>query len=258
MGARLLQRTSRRLNLTDEGQAYYEASVRLLGEVDAAESAIGRGAISPGGRHTSGAIGRFRPHVCRAAAARILCLLSGSCSRRQRLGAARQSVRGRAHVAICIAFLSYSTLLARRILSMGVVTVASPEDLRQFRRALDFLLISNVTRPSSLHTAAFRDPGCSKVPPASSRSGLWGPLGQMTPNISAQRSGPGSASRTILAGSWPRILPQAQFSRCSATSHRIPIIDAVYPGARIVPAKVKVFVDFLAQVFAREPSLRIR
>ena len=49
LGARLLQRTSRRLNLTDEGQAYYEASVRLLGEVDAAESAIGRGAISPGG-----------------------------------------------------------------------------------------------------------------------------------------------------------------------------------------------------------------
>ena len=49
LGARLLQRTSRRLNLTDEGQAYYEASVRLLGEVDAAESAIGRGTVSPAG-----------------------------------------------------------------------------------------------------------------------------------------------------------------------------------------------------------------
>ena len=76
LGARLLQRTSRRLNLTDEGQAYYEASVRLLGEVDAAEIRDRTGRDFSRGRHTSGAIGRFRPHVCRAAAARILCLLS--------------------------------------------------------------------------------------------------------------------------------------------------------------------------------------
>jgi LysR family transcriptional regulator, regulator for bpeEF and oprC len=35
-------------------------------------------------------------------------------------------------------------------------------------------------------------------------------------------------------------------------------IHAVYPNDRIVPAMVKVFVDFLARVFADEPSLRIR
>jgi LysR family transcriptional regulator, regulator for bpeEF and oprC len=35
-------------------------------------------------------------------------------------------------------------------------------------------------------------------------------------------------------------------------------IHAVYPSGRIIPAKVKAFVDFLARVFAEEPSLRIR
>jgi hypothetical protein len=97
--------------------------------------------------------------------------------------------------------------------------------------------VSNATRPSSLRPAAFRDPGCSKVPPASPRSGLWGQLGQMTPNISAQRSGPGSASRTIPAGSSPRISPQAQFSRCSATSHRIPIRSRGLSGGEDRPGE---------------------
>ena len=40
LDARLLNRTTRRLSLTEAGQAFYERSVQLLAELDEAESAV--------------------------------------------------------------------------------------------------------------------------------------------------------------------------------------------------------------------------
>ena len=40
LGAQLLRRTTRSLNLTDTGQAFYERSVRILADLEEAESAV--------------------------------------------------------------------------------------------------------------------------------------------------------------------------------------------------------------------------
>ena len=132
LGARLLQRTSRRLNLTDEGQAYYEASVRLLGEVDAAKSAIGRGTVSPAGVirvALSAGFGRMYvvPRLPEFFARYPDLAVDVNVSERH-----VNLIEDGLDVAIRIGFLADSTLLARRIGSMGVVTVGSPECLRQF------------------------------------------------------------------------------------------------------------------------------
>ena len=50
LGARLLQRTTRRLSLTDAGQAYYERCVQLLADLEEAEAAAGVAAASPKGK----------------------------------------------------------------------------------------------------------------------------------------------------------------------------------------------------------------
>jgi DNA-binding transcriptional LysR family regulator len=50
LGARLLNRTTRRLSLTDEGQAYYQRSTHILAEIDEAERAVSRLHASPRGR----------------------------------------------------------------------------------------------------------------------------------------------------------------------------------------------------------------
>ena len=47
--ARLLHRTSRTLSLTEAGQIYYEAAVRLLSDLDDTEQAVGRGQTQPSG-----------------------------------------------------------------------------------------------------------------------------------------------------------------------------------------------------------------
>lgn len=50
LGARLLNRTTRRLSLTETGQAYYERCVQLLADIGEAEALAGAAAASPSGR----------------------------------------------------------------------------------------------------------------------------------------------------------------------------------------------------------------
>lgn len=72
LGVRLFQRTTRSLNLTEDGQAYYERCVRALAELDAGLSVLDSGKGEPVGtlRVTSA------PRYCSAATAR-----RRSCSR---------------------------------------------------------------------------------------------------------------------------------------------------------------------------------
>jgi len=49
LGVRLLNRTTRTLSLTDDGQSYYEHCRRILGDIDEAEARVGRRRIAPSG-----------------------------------------------------------------------------------------------------------------------------------------------------------------------------------------------------------------
>src|SRR5579864_7695093 len=49
LGAQLLMRTSRSLSLTEAGHDFYESAVRLISDLEAAESRIGSGQASPSG-----------------------------------------------------------------------------------------------------------------------------------------------------------------------------------------------------------------
>src|SRR5580704_12514247 len=49
LGAQLLRRTSRSQTVTEAGRDFYESAVRLVGDLEAAESRVGRGQASPSG-----------------------------------------------------------------------------------------------------------------------------------------------------------------------------------------------------------------
>ena len=49
LGAQLLRRTSRSLALTEAGQSFYEAALRVIADLDTAESLVGRGRSAPSG-----------------------------------------------------------------------------------------------------------------------------------------------------------------------------------------------------------------
>src|ERR1700745_3714922 len=50
LGTKLLQRTTRRVNVTPEGAAYYESALRLLGDLDDMDEGAARARAQPRGR----------------------------------------------------------------------------------------------------------------------------------------------------------------------------------------------------------------
>ena len=50
LGIKLLQRTTRRVNLTPEGAAYFERAIRLIAELEEMDEQATRARISPSGR----------------------------------------------------------------------------------------------------------------------------------------------------------------------------------------------------------------
>jgi LysR family transcriptional regulator for bpeEF and oprC len=63
LGAKLLNRTTRRVSVTSDGAAYYERCVRILADVEDTESALGRTKSSPGGRLRIDVPGTFASRV---------------------------------------------------------------------------------------------------------------------------------------------------------------------------------------------------
>jgi LysR family transcriptional regulator for bpeEF and oprC len=258
LGAQLLQRTSRGLSLTDAGQAYYENCVRLLGEIEAVESSVGRGQTSPSGvvRVTlSAGFGRMYvvPRLPAFFAQYPDLTVDFEISERH-----VNLIEDGIDVAIRIGFLSDSTLRARRIGSAQAVTVASPAYLETFgepttpadleRHAAVVFMFRGAPRPWEFKgpsgAIAIQPKGGIRTNDAEHiRAAVRASLGiahnagwLFAPDIAS------GAVRVLLGGYAPNLYP----------------IHAVHPGGRIVPTKVKAFIDFVARVCAEEPSLRIR
>lgn len=64
LGVRLMQRSSRRLTLTEEGSIYYERCVAIIADVDDANSAVGQGQREVRGQlHVSAAVDMGRQYI---------------------------------------------------------------------------------------------------------------------------------------------------------------------------------------------------
>ena len=142
LGAQLLRRTTRRLNLTDSGQSFYERSARILADLDEAESAI---AQEHGELH-----GTLKVALPLSFGLRHMCKPVAEFSRRHPrvtfdldLNDRRIDLIGEgADLAVRIGRLADSSLIARRLFDARTVIVASqayldqhgtprePEDLR--------------------------------------------------------------------------------------------------------------------------------
>ena len=131
LGARLLQRTTRRLQLTAEGEAFYARARPILAAMDEAEAEVAEAGASPRGllRLYSGSI--FGTHQLAPAIPRFLELhpavgLDLTISD-QPLGAMQEGV----DLAIRIGPLVESSLVARRICNLERVICASPSYLER-------------------------------------------------------------------------------------------------------------------------------
>ena len=129
LGARLLSRTTRRLSLTEEGQAFYHRVLPILAEVEEAEASVSLSTNEPRGLlriNTSSAFGQYQ----------IVPMIPGLLERYPKLqvqltmtDSIVNLVEEGFDVAVRIGVLTDSSLIARKLGIPRRVVVASPEYL---------------------------------------------------------------------------------------------------------------------------------
>lgn len=125
LGARLVNRTTRRLTLTAEGEAFYERARRILAEIDEAERLAG-GQDRPTGRVRINTSASYATHVLQPALGGFLDLYPGVDIELIQTDAVVDLVSERADVAIRAGPLQNSSLMARKLGDTRLIFVASP------------------------------------------------------------------------------------------------------------------------------------
>lgn len=252
LDARLLNRSTRRISLTDNGRAYYERSLLLLAELEEMEEMVGNAAVNPrgvlrltasiafGASHLAPALGEFaRQHPSMKfdlqLADRTLDLVEEGLD-----------------LAIRIGQPGNQNLVARRIGSVGLLTCASPAYLDAHgeprhpeelcRHAC--LAYSYAPTPNAWR---FRRSGEAEFT-VGFEATIAANNGVALAEIAAAGSGVTRAPDFILAplveqGRLRRILPEWDDTSLP--------ISAMYPSRRHLSARVRSFVSFLEAWLAR-------
>lgn len=251
LGTRLLQRTTRQISLTEAGQGFHERVLTVLGGLEEAEAfASGRSSEVNGTLKISASTSFGRMHV----APHLKPFMEAHPDLAIHLVLSDEFtdiVGGGFDLAIRIAELNDSSLVARRLAPVRRVLCASPDYLAEHGTpaTLDDLK-KHRCLPAHNHES-WRLEGPNG--PLTLR-----PEGMLITNSSevireAVIAGLGIALRStwdvgveLKSGKLVQVLPQYESSRNVALS-------AVYPSRQFLPAKVRLFIDYLAELYGPVP-----
>lgn len=258
LGAKLLNRTTRRISVTADGAAYYERCLRILGEVKDSEEALSSSSSTPSGRlrvevpHGLGtkviirALPQFYaqyPHI----------QMEMGCSDRT-----VDLIEEGVDCALRGGELADSTLIARRVGVLKFVTCASREYLFEHgvpqhpRELLQHQCINYFSaRSGKIYDWDFRRgdeqlqfaiPGRFAINNSDAylQAGLAG-LGVIQQPMFMLQPYLASGQLQLILNDW--------------TSEPIPL-HVVYPHNRHLSAKVRAFVEWVAQLLAEMPDLQ--
>ena len=253
LDVRLLNRTTRRLSLTESGQAFFDRSVQLLADLDEAETAVTSASILPrgtlrltcsatfGSRHLAPAIADFAARHPQMRfdvelSERFVDLVDEGFDLAVRIGGAGSQ-----------------NVVARKVGATRVRCCASPSYLERFGepREPEELAKHHCLSYEYLPTRnvwTFRDPkgGERSVRiggPVHSNNGRF-LVGLAAQGIGISREPDFISAPDVRAGRLKPILRQFE-------SPPLPIY-VVYPSRRHLSAKVRAFAEFLAERFATE------
>jgi DNA-binding transcriptional LysR family regulator len=258
LGARLMLRTTRALTLTAEGLAYFSAARRILADLDEAEQAIADQGAPRGRIRVSAAVSHGR--IC------IVPLLGEFVRRYPNIlievnlsDGIVDVAAGQADVAIRGGLLADSALTARRLSENGRTIVASPEYLarRGMPQTPEDLHNHNCLNFSFRRTEPvwpFRKDGIDyalKVRGAiEANSGET--LGQLAlDGVGIARVGDFSLGDTIAEG---RLVPLLEAFNPGDRE----VFHAVFVGGAGLPARTRVFVDYLVECLGGAPARKTR
>lgn len=254
LGARLLNRTTRRLSLTEAGQAFHQHCLRILAEAEDAELAVSQLHASPRGllrvsAPMSFGVTHLAPALCPFLARYPDLTLEVSYDDRL-VDVLAEGV----DVVVRITRLADSSLIARKVAPVRRVLAASPEYLEQ--RGMPRQPSDLAAHDCLLYTLQ----ASANTWPLLHRDGSRADI-----TISGRvRMNNGDALRAaavaglgivyspsfiigedLAAGRLVRVLPEWEGPEIA--------LYAVYPPGRHLSAKVRAFVDYLVEAFGPQP-----
>lgn len=251
LGTRLLHRTTRQISLTEAGQGYYERVVEILASIEEAEnfvsrrSEIAKGILKISAPTTFGRM-HIAPHLHKFMQANPELTVNFDLTDRF------VDIVGEGFdVAVRIGTLDDSSLVARKLATVRRALCASPEYLQK--------------HPAPASLKQLDDHDCI----ATHNQSVWklegpdGPVdyrvtGELQTNSSevvreAVLAGSGIALRStwdvgpeLASGKLQLLLPQY-------TGNKRAAVYALYPTRNFLPAKVRVFIEFLAELYGPKP-----
>jgi len=259
---RLLNRTTRRVTVTADGAAYYERASRLLSDLDDIEASMTNAQSTPRGR--------LRVDIGSSVAKEIVIPALREFHDRYPdiqldLGVGDRSVDLIGENVDCVirgGELTEQFLVARRIGSIAFVNVASPEYLRR--------------HGVPQHPAELEDERHRVVHYLSSRTGRPYPMDfvrgdervELAMRYQLATNEANAHTAAVLAGLGVSQMATFTAAPLLASGAVVEVlaewttapfpVHVVYPPNRHLSAKVRAFVDWAAEVFARSPALQGR
>ncbi|AKU21488.1 LysR family transcriptional regulator [Massilia sp. MB5] len=260
LSVKLLHRTTRQINVTADGAAYYERCLRILSDVREAEESLSRTRLSPSGRLRVDAPTGLASDVLMPALPAFFdrypdIVLELGCSDRP-----VDLIEEGVDCAVRGGALDDSTLIARRIGVINFVTCAAPAYLARFGtpqhpRELERHRCVNYFSSKTGKTFDWnftRDGERVQLP----MPGLIA-LNDSNAYVQAGLAGLGVVQMTDFA-----LLPLIRDGRMVPilsewATDPLPI-HVVYPQNRHLSAKVRVFVEWVSDLFASHPGMRVK
>jgi len=253
LGARLLNRTTRDVSLTDTGRAYLERARVLLEDFEALETSVRdesgpRGLLKVSAPMSFGA-SQLTPALLDFATAYPEVSLDVSSTDRM-----INLVEEGFDVAVRIGQLSDSSLIARRLAPVRLVTCASPDYLQAAGAPMtpqdlsrhEAIIDTNAADPLVWRFSSDNDHHDVRVHGRLRFAGAEACVAAARRSLGVTRSPAFAAADDLRAG---RLVPLL----CAYEPEQI-YVHAVYPHGRHLAAKVRAFVDFLAKRYAGEPE----
>ena len=248
LGARLLQRTTRSVTLTDAGARYLERARRILADVEEAEIAAEGERARPSGRLVvSAPVGFGRLHVSPVMNAYLKRHREVSADLRLEDRMVNLVEEG-VDLAVRIGHLADSSLVARHVGDMRRIVVASPAYLKsrgEPRRPQDIAAHDTIQFGANSASADWRfvDSG-NEI-----RLNYAPRLSTNSADAGIQYAEAGGGLTRVLAYQAAEAIKRGRLKIVLAKFEPPPLpIHIVYPTSRLLSAKVRTFIDLVVEI----------
>ncbi|HSD88258.1 MAG TPA: LysR family transcriptional regulator [Kofleriaceae bacterium] len=258
LGVRLVQRTTRKLALTEIGEAYYERCSRIVADVAAAEQLVTDMQATPRGRLRVTATNDFSTRFLGEIVADFLAQHPDINVELEATDRVVDLIDEGFDLAVRFGQMPESTLIARKLCTLHLILVASPAYLEN--RGTPKTIEELDEHDHVLFTPASRNQTWTLVHNGSEQTYEFGRPARLASNnygavVDVARAGGGIASISefmvadeIKRGSLVHILPEW---KTRATE-----VHAVYPARQNVPPRLTLFLDHLAKALNPPPWAR--